>query len=119
MAYVLMDSLVMAYIVMAYVVMAYIVSGCEENQQQRRYIMIGAFVCLFNLLLFCGGLDIVVAVLSVISTLQTFRAIGMMGSVNLPDAIKDFYAWLAVFTMDFEFGVPGCGTAYTIIRYYY
>ena len=65
-------------------------------------------------------LDIVVAVLSMISTLQTFRAVGMMGSVNLPEPVKDFYSALALFTMDFEFGVPGCGTYQKqMCTYYY
>ena len=33
--------------------------------------------------------------------------IGMMSSTSLPPRIKDFYAILAIFTLDFEFGAPG------------
>ena len=29
---------------------------------------------------------------------------------SLPEGIKEFYAILGLFTMDFSFGVPGCGT---------
>ena len=49
--------------------------------------------------------------LEIIATLQTFRAIGMMASTSLPEPLKDFYAILGLFTLDFEFGVPGCGSA--------
>ena len=28
----------------------------------------------------------------------------MMGSANIPERVKEFYAFLAIFAMDFEFG---------------
>ena len=70
--------------------------------------ILGAFVLLFNLGLFCLNLDVVVVLLEVIATLQTFRAIGMMSSESLPLGVKQFFSLLAIFTLDFEFGVPGC-----------
>jgi hypothetical protein len=41
--------------------------------------------------------------------LKMFRSIGMMSSSVLPDFMQEFYARLAVFTLDFEFAQPGCG----------
>ena len=77
--------------------------------------ILGAFVLLFNLGLFCFSLDVVVVLLEVIATLQTFRAIGMMSSESLPLGVKKFFSLLAIFTLDFEFGVPGCeGTSAAI-----
>ncbi len=33
-----------------------------------------------------------------------------MGSENLPPFLQDFYAKLGLFTLDFEFNKPGCGS---------
>jgi hypothetical protein len=33
-----------------------------------------------------------------------------MGSESLPPFLKDFYAKLGLFTLDFEFNKPGCGS---------
>ena len=51
---------------------------CVEGQQ--RHIMIGVFVVSFNYLLFHAHLDVINVIMVVIETLQTFRAIGMMGA---------------------------------------
>ena len=42
-------------------------------------------------------------------TLKLFRAIGLMGSAVLPEALITFYSKLGLITLDFEFTQPGCG----------
>ena len=54
-----------------------------------------------------------------ICTLQTYRAIGLMGSTMLPEAILTFYSKLGLVALDYEFGQPGCeGTPSDFVSIY-
>ena len=65
------------------------------------YIYIAIFVAVFNTCLFLLPFEVMDILFGMIGTLQTFRAIGTMGSTMLPDDMKNFYAKLGLVTLDY------------------
>jgi hypothetical protein len=83
---------------------------CVEGEQTVLYAVLAAFITALNLLFFFAPYDVTNSFLDIVGHLKTFRAIGMMGSESLPSFLLDFYAQLGLFTLDFEFNKPGCGS---------
>ena len=72
------------------------------------YIACAAFAILFTLCVFLLPVDVMNHIFGTITMLQTFRGLGTLGSTKLPPFIRQFYATLGLFTLDFEFNQPGC-----------
>ena len=80
---------------------------CVPGQQHQMRLFILVFIIVFNTCLFFLPYDVMNVVFGTIGTLQTYRAIGLMGSTMLPEAILQFYSKLGLISLDFEFGQPG------------
>ena len=83
---------------------------CVEGEQAVLFAVLAAFLVVLNLLFFFAPYDVAASFLDMVAHLKMFRAIGMMASESLPPLLRDFYAKLGLFTLDFEFSKPGCGS---------
>jgi hypothetical protein len=84
----------------------------------RLYVALAMFVLVLNLFFFFAHPDLTICFLSIVGHLKTFRAVGLLGMDNLPAIAKDFYSKLALVTLDFQFGKPGCdGTSADFVSY--
>ncbi len=63
-----------------------------------------------NLFFFFAHPELTIVFLCTVSHLKVFRSVGLMGADSLPPFAQAFYANLAIVTLDFEFGKPGCGS---------
>ena len=80
---------------------------------------LASFVFIFNLCLFVLHYDVMNVLFDTICTLQTYRAIGLMGSTMLPEAVLMLYSKLGLIALDYEFGQPGCeGTQSDFVSIY-
>ena len=92
---------------------------CVDGQQAMMQLYLASFVFIFNLCLFVLHYDVMNVLFDTICTLQTYRAIGLMGSTMLPEAVLMLYSKLGLIALDYEFGQPGCeGTQSDFVSIY-